>query len=305
MEQETTTDESVATLTAPSEIEGEFTEGVTGEDVTRYVVVNINHNLYGMSTESTVELMSSAIAQVTRVPHSPNFISGVINHRGTIIPVVDMRSLLGFEPRSAEAKMLSELFEGLKEDHVAWLNTLQNAITLNVPFTGAINPTQCNFGKWYKTVLDGASPISEMAEEDPVLKSLINQFDEPHRAIHALAEKIIELKENGKGDEALAMIAATRETDLALMCKLFDQVHESVSNRLDSMMVITEVGSRKAAIAVDGVSFVVDCTDSSIEPLPDTADNVEFLSGLVHQTDGTYILITDLESIYNIACPKE
>ena len=305
MEQETTTDASAATLTAPSEMDIDSTGASGVEAVTRYVVVNINQNLYGMSTESTVELMSSAIAQVTRVPHSPNFISGVINHRGTIIPVVDMRSLLGFKPRASEAEKLSKLFQGFKDDHAGWLNALQNSVALSVPFTGAESSTQCNFGKWYHTVLNGSTPISEMANEDTVLKSLIAQFDEPHRAIHDLAEKVLELKANGSGDEALKMIASTRETELADMNNLFDKVHKSISEQLDSMMVITEVGARKAAIAVDGVSFVVDCTDSSIEQLPDTADNVEFLSGLVHQSDGTYILITDLESIYNIACPKD
>lgn len=305
MEPETTPDQSVATLPAPSDIVDEFGENQTAEDVTRYVVVNINHNHYGMSTDSTVELMSSTIAQVTRVPHSPAFIAGVINHRGTIIPVIDMRSLFGFEPRAAEAKKLSKMFDQLKNDHVAWLNALQDTIYTNTAFTKATDPAKCSFGKWYATVLSGSSPMSEMVDDDPNLAALIKRFDAPHRKIHALAEKVLALKEEGQVDKAIEMINAVRDTDLAEMCEIFDLVHEAAAAQLDSMMVITEVGSRKAAIAVDGVSFVADCTDDSIEPLPDTADNTEFLSGLVHQDDGTYILIADLEHIYNIACPKE
>lgn len=294
------------TVIEPSSAELETdTLSEVAEDVTRYVVVDINHNNYGINTASTVELMSSAVAHVTRVPHSPKFISGVINHRGTIIPVVDMRSLLGFEPRSAEADKLKAMFTKLKNDHIAWLNALQDAIYTNVTFNKATDPTMCAFGKWYISVMDGTSPMSGMVEDDPVLKSLFDRFDVPHKNIHGIAKKALQFKEGGAVDKAISLIDRARETDLAEMIQLFDLVFDAVSTRLDSMMVITEVGSRKAAIAVDAVSFVADCVDDQIEPLPDTADNTEFLSGLVHQGDGSYILISDLEHIYSIACPQE
>ena len=299
-----TNDQAVATLAPPQDLADEGKTQETNEPVTRYVVVEVNHNHYGMPTASTVELMSTQMAHVTRVPHSPAFILGVINHRGTIIPVVDMRSLLGFEPRSAEAKKLSGMFEGFKTDHVNWLNTLQESIYRGSEFTKATDPTKCKFGKWYDSVLQGSSTMSEMVAEDPILKSLFDRFEKPHRAIHGLAQKTLTLKDGGKVEKAVELINESRKTDLAEISEIFDQILESVATRLDSMMVITEVGSRKAAIAVDGVSFVADCEDRSIEQLPDTADNTEFLSGLVHQADGTYILIADLEHIYNIACPS-
>jgi len=303
MENTATPDQSVATLAPQNEIiEGSNPEDAN-EMVTRYVVVEINNNNYGMPTASTVELMSSDMTQVTRVPQSPDFISGVINHRGTIIPVIDMRSLLGFDPRSEEANKLSVTFQELKDDHVNWLAALQDSVYQNTEFHKATDPTQCSFGKWYQTILDGSSSMSRFSAEDPILKSLIERFDVPHRKIHALAEEVLKLKNNGETDKAIAMINKTRETSLVQMCELFNQILAAVASKLDSMLVITEVGARKAAIAVDAVSFVVDCKDDSVEALPDTADNIEFLSGLVHQADGSYILIADLVHVYNTACP--
>lgn len=305
MEQTPTQDQAVATLSSSSDIVDDHLSTELSDSVTRYVVVEINHNLYGMSTETTVELMSGGMIQITRVPHSPKYISGVINHRGTIIPVVDMRSLFGFEPREAEAEKLANMFQGLKDDHVDWLSALQDSIYTNSTFDKATDPTKCNFGKWYQTVLDGSSPLSKLTETDPVLKSLIERFDAPHRRIHSIAEEVLKLKDEGELETATKRINSARETDLAEMCELFDLILKAVSSKLESMLVITEVGSRKAAIAVDSVSFVVDCNNDSIESLPDTAENTDFLSGLVHQSDGTYILIADLEHIYNIACPEE
>jgi chemotaxis signal transduction protein len=296
---------AVASVPSQPELSADQLTEELSESVTRYVVVEINHNLYGMSTDTTVELMSGSMTQVTRVPHSPNYISGVINHRGTIIPVIDMRSLFGFDPRETETEKMGKMFQELKDDHVQWLSALQDSIYTSAAFSKPTDPTKCNFGKWYQSIQDGSSSLSDMTESDPVLKSLIERFDEPHRKIHALAEEVLKLKEAGDVESATEMVSAARANELAEMCDLFDQVLVAVSSKLEMMLVITEIGSRKAAIAVDGVSFVVDCNNDSIETLPDTAENTEFLSGLVHQSDGSYILIADLEHIYNIACPLE
>ncbi len=305
MEQTSTPDQAVATLSSPSNLEDGHLADELGDSVTRYVVVEINHNLYGMSTDSTVELMSGTMAQITRVPHSPDYISGVINHRGTIIPVIDMRSLFGFHPREAEGDRFAKVFDGFKEEYAQWLNTLHDAVYSSAAFSEPTDPTGCSFWKWYQSVLDGSSPLSKLAQSDPILKSYIDRFETPHRKIYRLAEKVIKLRDEGDIEKAVDRIKSVRANELAEMNGLFDQILDTISAKLESMLVITEVGARKAAIAVDGVSFVVDCDNDTIESLPDTAENTEFLSGLVHQDNGSYILIADLEHVYNIACPEE
>jgi len=305
MSEQQTSGSASSTLPAPVDFIDEELAIESTVDVTRYVVVDVNHNHYGMTTDSTVELMSSAMIQITRVPHSPKYISGVINHRGTIIPVIDLRSLLGFEPRSSEIENMRAKFDQLKDDHFNWLSDLQNAVYLDETFTKSTDPTKCEFGKWFSSIMDGSSSMSLMISADPILKSLIERFDAPHRNIYAIAEKVLSLKASGNSEEAISIIKGVRDNELVEMCSLFDLVLGSIETKLKSMLVITEIGTRKAAIAVDDVSFVIDCKDDTIEPLPETAENTEFLSGLVYQEDGAYILIADLSHIYNTACPQE
>lgn len=145
-------------------------ESQVGEDLTRYVVVEINKNRYGISTDSTVELMDSSMVQITRVSHAPSYVKGVINHRGSIIPAIDTRSLLGFTQDS-------------------------------------------------------------------------------------------------------------------------ERVHTN-------MMVITEHEGQNIGLIVDEVHAVFDCSDDAIDALPDSTASAEFLKGLVHQEDGSYILIADIDTIY-------
>jgi purine-binding chemotaxis protein CheW len=284
-------------------VEKDSTEVV--EAVTRYVVVNVNGNLYGMDTDSTVEMMSASMTQITRVPHSLKFISGVINHRGTIIPVIDARGLLGFQLRGKEANDLKSLFRQLEADHVNWLKALEDAVVDGTTFEKATDPNRCNFGRWFNSVMDGT--VEDCREDllDPTVNAIVKQFDVPHKRIHSIASQVLKLRDDGESAKALEIINSAREKDLAVMCSLFAKAAEAIDRIYESMLVITEHEEQKAAIMVDGVSFVVDCKDNEIEPLPDTADNTEFLTGLVHRSDGTYILITDLASIYSHACVSD
>jgi purine-binding chemotaxis protein CheW len=275
------------------------------EAVTRYVVVNVNGNLYGMETDTTVELMSSSMTMITRVPHSPVFIAGVINHRGTIIPVIDARALLGFQLRGKEVEALKSLFAKLESDHVAWLDALEQSVRDGIAFDKPVDHNKCNFGRWYNSVMDGT--VTECRDDllEPTVNGLIKQFDGPHRRIHSIAKRVLTLRDEGETEKALEIIKSTRDSDLHEMIELFHKATKAISRIYESMLVITEHGGQKAAIAVDGVSFVADCKDSEIVPLPDTADNTEFLSGLVHRADGSYILVADIENIYTHACVGE
>ncbi len=275
------------------------------EAVTRYVVVNVNGNLYGMATDTTVELMSATMSQVTRVPHSPSFISGVINHRGTIIPVIDARALLGFGMRGQEANQLSARFSEFREYYTEWLDTLENAVLDNAPFERGSDPARSRFGRWYASVMEGASDNCREELAEATISAIVKRMYAPYQRMFAIVQRVMELRNQDNTDEALSVIENTRTEDFAELCDLFDQVLGAIDRLYESMLVITEYGGQKAAIAVDGVSFVADCKDSDIEPLPDTADNTEFLSGLVHRADGSYILIADIGNIYTHACVSE
>ncbi len=43
-------------------------------------------------------------ADITRIPHSARHVDGVMNLRGKIIPVVDLRTLLGFQQKASDTQ---------------------------------------------------------------------------------------------------------------------------------------------------------------------------------------------------------
>lgn len=63
----------------------------------QYVVFRLVDQMFAASIEVVREV--TYMASVTRLPNTPAFVEGVIDLRGEILPVVDLRKRLGLPPR--------------------------------------------------------------------------------------------------------------------------------------------------------------------------------------------------------------
>lgn len=62
----------------------------------RYLTFNLDEEIYGIEIEYVTEIIG--MQPITRVPEVAPYIKGIINLRGKIIPVVDMRLKFGKAP---------------------------------------------------------------------------------------------------------------------------------------------------------------------------------------------------------------
>lgn len=62
-----------------------------------YVLFKLNNEYYGINIHNveTIEKLMS----ITRVPYTPDFIKGVINLRGNVVPVIDLRKRFKLEEK--------------------------------------------------------------------------------------------------------------------------------------------------------------------------------------------------------------
>lgn len=72
--------------------------GLTG----KYLTVALDNGIYGIEILRVQEIIG--VAKITRVPKSPDYVKGVINLRGKIIPVVDLRLKLGLPEKEHDDK---------------------------------------------------------------------------------------------------------------------------------------------------------------------------------------------------------
>ena len=72
------------------------------EVIKQYLTFNIGHEYYGLELSQTREIIE--YNGITEVPLMPNFLRGVINLRGEVVPVIDLAVL----KRKAEVLLLAE-----------------------------------------------------------------------------------------------------------------------------------------------------------------------------------------------------
>lgn len=70
---------------------------IVEEKTDKYLIFVSDQLLYGLYAENVVEIITSYA--ITHLPRVPNYVRGIINLRGQIIPVVDIRLRLGKPPR--------------------------------------------------------------------------------------------------------------------------------------------------------------------------------------------------------------
>lgn len=66
---------------------------VVGDLSGKYLTFNLGEEGYGIEILKVQEIIG--IQNITRVPRAPNYVKGVINLRGKVIPVIDLRLKFG------------------------------------------------------------------------------------------------------------------------------------------------------------------------------------------------------------------
>ena len=68
----------------------------------KYLRFSLGTELYGIDILKIVEIFR--MVPITHVPHTPPFVKGVINLRGSVVPVIDLRLKIGMEQKELDDK---------------------------------------------------------------------------------------------------------------------------------------------------------------------------------------------------------
>lgn len=70
------------------------TEQATVEEL-KVIIFRLKDEEYGVDVKQVKSI--ERMEQITRVPNTPSFVKGVINLRGVVIPIIDLRNRFGIE----------------------------------------------------------------------------------------------------------------------------------------------------------------------------------------------------------------
>lgn len=66
----------------------------------KYVLFKLDNEDYGLNIDDVLSI--EKIQSCTRVPNAPEYVVGVINLRGEVIPILDLRRKLNLEPKPGD-----------------------------------------------------------------------------------------------------------------------------------------------------------------------------------------------------------
>jgi chemotaxis signal transduction protein len=197
------------------------------------------------------------LPEVMRLPRMPASARGLINIRGKVIPLLDLRHLLNMPGFQDEIDSLIALLRDREIDHRNWLDELESCIREGLPFGLPRDPRLCAFGKWY---------YSYKAENIDLMIAL-KRFEEPHRRIHAIADEALALAEKGDHESAYALIEKTRSCELNCMIDLFELSRMIVRDKHRELAIILAHHGETIALSVDSVESLENIDEECLDDL--------------------------------------
>ena len=202
----------------------------------------------------------ASLPRVSHIPNVPPEVRGVINFRGEVVAVVDLRVVLDQPTRRHEIDELVQLLHDREQDHHNWIAELEASVKEGRPFLLARDPHQCTFGKWY----DAYQP------DHAALAFIWSSLARPHNAIHALADRVLAATTAGDAKGALALIDQSRESDLRSLVDQLDEARRGLQSDTRELAVILDRDGSRIALCVDSAEAVEDLTGVEFQPLPDS-----------------------------------
>lgn len=106
----------------------------------KYLTVVLENEAYGIAVLKVREIMR--LQKITPVPQMPAFVKGVINLRGRVIPVVDLRVKFGLKAEFAERTCIVVVQVKLPTEQVVQMGLIVDSVEEVVTLTAAeIEPT--------------------------------------------------------------------------------------------------------------------------------------------------------------------
>lgn len=187
-----------------------------------------------------------SVTGVHAIPDGPVHMRGIINLRGSVLPVIDLRIRLGLPSAAKELDELLAIFDAREQDHKNWIAELDASIRERRPFALTTDPTKCAFGRWY----------GSLKTDNVVLATYLKRIDAPHREIHRRGAEAISLQAQGDSASAQAIAAHIREYSLKETLALFQDAKAALREAQREVAVVARGEQGRFAVVVDAVESV-------------------------------------------------
>lgn len=212
---------------------------------------------------------------------------------GDPLPYISLWDLFGEKSCYTEYQELQAMLPQRRQDHIDWMAALVDAVRSGRPFTKARDPRECAFGKWFYGYRC----------RDRRLGLILQQFEQPHAAIHALADRLVRLSENGQEALALNEYERVQQTTLAALLQLFDNAMELIVVLQRRVAIVIGAGSTALALGADSANDIVTVTADRVLASPTARMSAKTPLQLVLLDDSTAVPLIDFDFCAHLDAP--
>ncbi|MBQ2823474.1 MAG: chemotaxis protein CheW [Oscillospiraceae bacterium] len=260
-----------------------------------WLIFSLCNHVYAIHSKYVTSIMVPP-DRITPVPEAPDIYRGIVEIRGEVYPVLDMRRLFNYIPLEKECAEFVEMMNEREKDHIEWAEELKRCVKENRDFTLTTNPHACKFGLWYDEYKKNALNANFS----------LHKIEKPHEDLHRTADLIAEarklpdsVEKHRKIDELLNLVT---EEYVPEVMAIIDESKRRYSSFYRETMVLLSTGESNLAIVVDKVLAV-----DEVQMIEGKANmhrilNSKFFMGVAHnrRVDDD-ILIIDEEMIIDKA----
>ena len=133
----------------------------------KYLTVVLDNEAYGFCVLKIREIIR--LQKITPVPQTPEFVKGVINLRGRVIPIIDLRGKFGLKAEFTERTCIAVVQVRLAHDRFVQMGLIVDSVEEVVNLTADVIEPPPEFG----TAVDTAYLLG-MAKVKGQLKTLLD-----------------------------------------------------------------------------------------------------------------------------------
>ena len=256
-----------------------------------WLIFSLCNHIYAIHSRYVTSIMVPP-DRITSVPDAPDIYRGLVEIRGQVYPVLDMRMLFKYIPLETECEQFMQLMDERERDHIEWAEELKRCVKEDRDFTLTTDPNACKFGIWY----------NEYKKHTTNADFSLNKIEKPHTELHKTAELIAEtrkmpdsIEKRRRIDELLNLVT---EEYVPEIMDIIDESKRRYRSFYRETMVLLSTGEATLAIVVDKVLAVdtVQMVEGKINM--SKIFNSKFFTGVCHNRRvNDDILIIDEEKL--------
>ena len=139
----------------------------------QYLTFLLGDEIFAMDIRTVREIIQHGA--MTAVPLMPDFVRGVINLRGAVVPVIDLHARFGRPPARVSKKTCIVIFDAMREGERVELGLMVDAVSEVIDIPAAQIEPPPNFGTAVRR--DFISGMGKVAERFVILLDPDRAFD--------------------------------------------------------------------------------------------------------------------------------